>query len=367
MKMSEDIKQIKDFIFNDEVQNILAEVNNNLMDFNILEITGMGHQETKHSNILGWLFDDSEHNLEYKILDEFLKKVILKNNDNDKIENLKEYIYLSVKSNLQIYREKENIDLLVVDENNKVIITIENKVFASERKDGDDGGQLNKYKTIINNKYDDSYKKFFIFLTINLEEPSKGNWIKANHQMITDIIEKQVKDNQDLSDKTKIIFNSYVDLLKRRNIVEDKELKHLCDKIWNNQEYSNALEILFNYKPNKRNMIIEVLDNMGIIYEEKSNNGSYNFFIQFKNNENIFYRIVYSTGQKIIKCRIVAKNINDDEIKSLRDRYKNPAKDTQFGYTNITQFETCCSEDEITKEKFIKRIQNLINGHKDVK
>ncbi len=174
-KEDEQIKLIKDFIFDDNLQRELSEINNNLMDFNILEITGMGHQETKHSTILGWLFDDSEHNLEYKILDEFLKKVILKNKNNEKIETLKEYIYLSHKQDLNIYREKDNIDLLVVDENNKVVITIENKVFATERKGGKDGGQLQKYKDIIDKKYNDDYQKYFIFLTINLERPSKGN------------------------------------------------------------------------------------------------------------------------------------------------------------------------------------------------
>jgi len=83
---------VKKFIFNDNVQYILSNINDNLMDFNILEITGMGVQEIKHSNILGWVFDDSEHNLGYKILEEFLKKVILKNQDNAEIEKLKQYL-----------------------------------------------------------------------------------------------------------------------------------------------------------------------------------------------------------------------------------------------------------------------------------
>jgi len=37
--MSKDIKikTLQDFIFNDEVQNILSEINDNVMDFNILD------------------------------------------------------------------------------------------------------------------------------------------------------------------------------------------------------------------------------------------------------------------------------------------------------------------------------------------
>ena len=71
--MSDNFNLIKNFIFDDEVQKLFEDINNNVLDFNILEITGMGNQEIKHSNILGWLFSDAEHNLEYKILESFLK------------------------------------------------------------------------------------------------------------------------------------------------------------------------------------------------------------------------------------------------------------------------------------------------------
>jgi hypothetical protein len=55
---------IINFIFDDEVQKLFEDINNNLLDFNILEITGIVNQEIKHSNILRCLFSDAEHNLE---------------------------------------------------------------------------------------------------------------------------------------------------------------------------------------------------------------------------------------------------------------------------------------------------------------
>lgn len=241
--MSE-IDTVENFIFNDEVQNILSEINDNVMDFNILEITGMGSQEIKHSTILGWLFDDSEHNLEYQILDNFLKKVIELDSNND----LQSYLYLSNKKrDITICREKDNIDLLIVDESNKIVVTIENKVHASERTEGEDGGQLQKYENIINDKYNEKYKKYFIFLTIDSEEPSKENWLKANHQMIANAIEDLLK-TKEVTIKTKIVLESYVDLLKRNGMVEDKKLKELCEKIWHNKKYANALDILIENK-----------------------------------------------------------------------------------------------------------------------
>jgi len=240
----EKVEQVKNFILNDKVQNVLSQINDNLMDFNILEITGMGTQEIKHSNILGWLFDDSEHNLEYQILDNFLKQVIKENEKN----NLQSYTYLSNKTrDITIYREKDNIDLLIIDESNKIVITIENKIYARERTDGEDGGQLQKYEDLINKKYNNSYEKYFIFLTTDLKELSKKNWLRANHQMVTDVIEDILK-TKEITTKTKIVLESYVDLLKRNHIVEDKYLEELCEKIWANGDYANALDVLLEYR-----------------------------------------------------------------------------------------------------------------------
>jgi hypothetical protein len=259
--MSEEnkLKLVEDFIYDDTVQHILTEINSNVMDFNILEITGMGSQEIKHSNILGWLFDDSEHNLEYQILDGFLKKVV-QEKDNE-CNKLHEYIYLANKKrDITIYREKDNIDLLIVDESNKIVIAIENKIYANERKDGEDGGQLNKYENIINKKYDDTYNKYFIFLTIDLEKPSKHIWLKASHQMITSVIEN-ILEAKETTIKTKIVLESYVDLLKRNGIVEDEKLKELCEKIWIKKEYEEALDIINEYRVTQVKRIFDRLKN----------------------------------------------------------------------------------------------------------
>lgn len=253
--MPDEFNIIKSFIFDDEVQKLFENINNNVLDFNILEITGMGNQEIKHSNILGWLFSDAEHNLEYKILESFLKKIIALN----EVDNLQDYIYLSKhRKDIIIYREKDNIDLLIVDEANKVLFVIENKVFASERTFGDDGGQLQKYEDIVNHKYSKEYRKYFIYLTIDLSEPSRENWLKANHEMIVESL-NEISKNKDISVKTKIIFESYIDTLKRNGIVEDKKLKELCLQIWENPNYKKALDILNNHKPDIFNQISEYL------------------------------------------------------------------------------------------------------------
>ncbi len=259
-----DIEDVKKFIFNDDIQHELLTINNNFMDLNILEITGMGSQEIRHSNILGWLFEDSAHGLEYKILEGFLKKAIEENYGNtdnrDVLNTLQSYIYLSnQKKDITVYRERDNIDLLLVDESNKVVITIENKVDAAQSEH-----QLKKYENKINEEYK-SYVRYFIFLTKNLDDTYNAEeyWMKANHQMIAEVIDEILATQnikQDISVKSQIILESYVDLLKRRKIVEDKNIQDLAIKIWKNPEYKKALDILYEYKPDTTLLVKSLIE-----------------------------------------------------------------------------------------------------------
>ncbi len=270
-KKAEELKIIENFIFDDSVQDTLEKINSSVMNFNILEITGMGSQEIKHSNILGWMFSDSEHNLECKILEGFLKKVIEANEVDETTNFLKHYVYLpNKKRNITIYREKDNIDLLIVDDTNKVVIAIENKVYASERADGEDGGQLQKYFDIVNDKYKDFKNKYFIYLTIDQSIPTATDnqniWLCATHEMIGQVVE-DVIESQNLLPKAEMILTSYIDLLKRRNIMEDKNLEELCKKIWDKN--SKALDILFRYRTTNLDKLYDlIIDNYNFYHDD---------------------------------------------------------------------------------------------------
>ena len=268
----ENYEELENFIFDDNVQDILDKIKNSVMNFNILEITGMGSQEIKHSNILAWMFSNSEHNLEYKILEGFLKKVVDANEINETTTFLKHYIYLPKNDkNITIYREKDNIDLLIVDNANEVVIAIENKVYASERYDGDDGGQLNKYYERVDKSYKYFKNKIFIYLTIDgsfpESEKNQSIWLNATHEMIGEVVEN-ILENQTVLSKAEMILTSYVDLLKRRNIMADKNLEELCKKIWDKN--SKALDILFRYRTTNLDKLYDLIASKYNFYSEES-------------------------------------------------------------------------------------------------
>ena len=290
-----DLEILKEFINDKEAQEKINAIKNSVMDFNIFEITGLGSQEIKHSNTLAWLFGDNEHGLKYQILERFLK-FTLENSDNtsESYENLEKYLKIQEK-NIRVFRESDNIDLLVIDENSKFVITIENKVEADESKK-----QLPRYRKFIDNKFK-KFKRTYIFLTkdgrLPADETERGWWLIATYKMVGDSIECSLKNNK-LSQKADIILSSYADLLKRKNIMGDKELQNLCEQIWD--KYEKELQILISYKKTKLDKLFEVIKNTlekrGIeTYKDSRLNNLY--LIRTKNADYI-YNFMYSKSAK---------------------------------------------------------------------
>ena len=287
-----DLEILKEFINDKEAQEKFNAIKNSVMDFNIFEITGLGNQEIKHSNTLAWLFGDNEHGLKYQILERFLKFTLENgNNTSKRYENLEKYLKIQEK-NIRIFRESYNIDLLLIDENNKLVITIENKVEADEGEE-----QLLKYRKFIDDKYKD-FERIYIFLTKDGHSPKdkseQSQWLTATYKMVGDSIEYSLKNNK-LSQKANIILSSYVDLLKRRNIVSNEKLQNLCEQIWD--KYEKELQILINYKKTKidklYDFIINTLKNNDIPLYTK-------YSIKTKSTENM-YKFIYNKTPEVAR------------------------------------------------------------------
>jgi len=268
---------VEKFIFSQDVQKVFYNINHSVMDINLFEIAGMGDQEIKHSNVLAWLFGDNEHQLGYEILDSFLLS------GDEKKRELQSYIYLAEKKReLNIYREKDNIDLLIEDKQNKVVIVIENKVNSKESKD-----QLKKYAEKIDKTYK-GYRQYFVYLTKRGDKTEtagdNNNWMIRSYQDIVDIIEEILKRDNELSLKTIMILENYIDLLERKGIVKNQYIANLDTNWWNN--YKEALAILKNYQPDEQleisNYIRELINEKAM--EHTNSSGKKVTFYDKQNN-----------------------------------------------------------------------------------
>lgn len=226
MTMDIDREGILQFIINnDNLEIVKAKLNR----FNPLKVLRVQDHEVRHSNVLAWIFDPAEnHNFDDRILKKFLLKVLFKPINGDVITDIRNIYDLQQKNfyDCKIYREKNNIDLLIVSEESKIVILIENKVYSGEHSD-----QLEKYLKIVN----DEYKEFLIipiFLTLDGSEPSSERYFSASYEDVLISIEFIISNYADRTSKQVVEFiEHYVTIIKEKYYM-DNELKRLCKDIY---------------------------------------------------------------------------------------------------------------------------------------
>jgi hypothetical protein len=258
LNINEQISELKSFIYNNkELEKLEAIVDK----FNIFSSLGIINQEIRHSNFLAWLLDPKEtHNLSDYFTTSFLK--LATNNDtNENPElNIIDIDTLDLTS-LQVYREWNNIDVLLVDDDKKVVCIIENKVNSAEHSN-----QLLKYRNIVETNYPD-YRKLYVYLTIYGEEPNTDKYyITISFKEVSILIESLLdrKETQ-LNDEIKIFINHYNEMIKRY-IMEESEVQELCEQLY--KKHKKALDLIFKHKPDIYSDIRYVLEE---IIDENSN------------------------------------------------------------------------------------------------
>lgn len=215
---------------------------------NIFSILKLSRSEIRHSNFLSYLFDPKEsHSYNDDVLKDFLKLCV--KNETLEQSNISYFdVALSNYNDMLIYREKANIDLLLVSEKNKLVVCVENKIDSSESK-----YQLKKYENYIEKNYKD-YNHLFVFLTPNGTEPSSNLWKIVTYIDILKIIERRQGFKRDEA-KVDILIHDYIDML-RRDILMDEELQKICQRIYN--EHKEALDLIFENRPDNLTIMSEL-------------------------------------------------------------------------------------------------------------
>lgn len=215
---------------------------------NIFSILKLSRNEIRHSNFLSFLFNPKEnHGYADDFIKDFLKTSLTsgmtKNTDVSYFD-----VALSNYNDTLIYREKGNIDLLLVSDSNKLVVCIENKIDASESTN-----QLKKYQNYVEKNYPD-YKNIFVFLTPKGIEPSNDQWKIVSYLDVLRILERRQFLKRSES-KVDIIINDYIDML-RRDILMDEELQKICQRIYS--EHKEALDLIFENRPDNLTIMNEL-------------------------------------------------------------------------------------------------------------
>ena len=244
---SEKVKELNALISDIDCLEPLYKWTNEVNIFNILKLNRI---EIRHSNMLSWLISPNET---HGLGDKFLKKLLIYATNGTNMIIMRGLTPIDIDlmelSNVVIYREKDNIDVLLISEQNKLILAIENKIGTGEHSN-----QLNRYRELLQSKYGNGYRFVLVYLTPEGLEPSDPeNWISMSYSFLLEELNKLL-DIYEISDKAKIYIEDYIKAI-RRNVVEDKALKELCKKIY--YKHKEACDLIFDNKPDIQSEISE--------------------------------------------------------------------------------------------------------------
>src|SRR3954451_9728360 len=134
--------------------------------FNLFEAIGAVRQELRHSDFLAYLLDPGQsHGLGCIFATRLLQRALGSSSSADLTLRPVDLALWNL-DDLQVHREWRNIELLLVDDTNRVVVVIENKIDSAEHSD-----QLGRYWDIVAAEYP-GYRAVGLFLTPDGLEPS---------------------------------------------------------------------------------------------------------------------------------------------------------------------------------------------------
>lgn len=208
--------------------------------FNIFETLLIVNKEIRHSNVLSWLLNPNEsHGMKDYFVKKFIRSLFKKNRKLIQDKNLKtEEIFLWDYDEVEIFRENNHIDILLVDSNHKMVIAIENKIDSKEHSN-----QLARYKAYVEKNYP-SYKNVLVYLTKHGDESSDPfNWLSYSYEDVLEFI----RDSLPLKDEKVSMFLKDYEYILRRKIMTDENLIKICRNIY--KKHKKALDLIYEYKP----------------------------------------------------------------------------------------------------------------------
>lgn len=148
---------------------------------------------------------------------------------------------LSDLSGMEDRREWQHIDILLVDENHKLTVIVENKIGSGEHSD-----QLRRYYEIVE-QHHPGWRIVALYLTPDGAAPSHESYPPVDYGLVCEVIDGLAEGRASVvSPDLRILIMHYTDTL-RRHILSDSDVAKLCRQIY--QRHQKALDLLYEHRP----------------------------------------------------------------------------------------------------------------------
>jgi hypothetical protein len=269
--MNHDLTLLESFL----IDNPEFERLETLLDqFNIFEVLGAVRQEVRHSEFLAFLLNpQGSHGLGDDFVRRFLQSA-LAGVDTSGLAVTALDLALWALDDLEVRREWQNIDLLLLSENNRLAVIIENKVGSKEHSN-----QLQRYFQITQQHFLD-WHILGLFLTPEGEEPSDERYLSFSYGQVCDLLETLAATREaSLGPDVHTLIEHYTRML-RRHIVSGSEIEELCRKIY--RKHKQALDLIYEYIPdlqaNLQEYLMELITEVPELMLDQSSKSSIRFY-----------------------------------------------------------------------------------------
>ena len=147
--------------------------------------------------------------------------------------------------------ETGRLDILIINEEAKVLFAIENKIFSTEGIDEEGISQLTRYRTALEKEFRD-FTRHHVFLSRQGDNPQseeeQEHWVSIGYATVAGLAEGVLANRaMIIEDKIRNLVEQYVAILRRKIVPQADELKELALKIYS--EHRQAIELINGYKP----------------------------------------------------------------------------------------------------------------------
>lgn len=225
---------------NDDLAELEAEIGR----FNVFDALRVVRQEIRHSNFLAWLLDPAESHGQGQVflravLMDLLRQAPAEARPLSPVELDGEDL-----AGVEVRREWQHIDLLVLSADPKIVIAVENKVLSAEHS-----GQLGRYRKTVARHFPD-HRAMFVFLTREGDEPSDAAWTPYSYEQLHDALRRCRRLHADsLAGDAGVFLDHYLRIVRSR-FMSDERIDELCDLIY--RKHRQALDLIFERKGDPR-------------------------------------------------------------------------------------------------------------------
>lgn len=234
--MNDNLDGVEKLFFSDE----FSSLDSYAIEFDLFRMMGVRNKELIHSNILACLLNPAyPHGLGHLFVNTFTRSLNKLNCLNAEPIPLSVLI-ASTNTSIRVFRELENIDLVVEYPESQLVFAIENKIWAEEQEN-----QIKRYQQILESRYS-GYRKALIYLTPSGKEPKTVNkdsmvpvYCMSYERIATALRHVATGANKSAS----FFINQFISHVERY-MSGSSEIKDLCWQIY--QKHEDAYLLIVN-------------------------------------------------------------------------------------------------------------------------